>query len=149
MNTSVMKFKELRNEEGMLSALVIKAEDIKELQENLKPNSALSNYLNDVQLAREEEMEALQTILPNGHTIAETNKMAAKVTEDIHREAFSKGVPMFYRDERTKDKEFVRANPDGSEDLVYLDLQTDEYILMKNLLGPGKGYWSYLLHSIH
>lgn len=43
MNTRVMKFKELRNEEGMLSALVIKAEDIKGLQENLKPNSALSN----------------------------------------------------------------------------------------------------------
>lgn len=147
MNTRVMKFKELRNQEGVLSALVIKAEDIKELQENLKPNSALSIYLSEVQSSREEEMEALQTMLPNGHTIAETNKMAAKVTEDIHREAFAKGVPMFYRDERTSGKEFVRANPDGSEDLVSYSIEERDHKFIKNLSPAGKGYWSYLLNS--
>lgn len=147
MNTRVMKFKELRSEEGILSALVIKAEDIKELQENLKPNSALPHYLREVQSAREDEIEALQTMLPNGHTIAKTNKIATKVTENIHRDAFSKGVPMFYRDERTKGNEFVRANPNGSEDLVTYSSEEREHKFIKHLLPAGKGYWSYLLKS--
>ncbi len=83
--------------------------------------------------------------MPNGSTIAQTNQKTAKHTEEIHREAFSKGVPMFYRDERAKaPKEFVRANPDGSEDLVTYDMATRSYSVLKSLLPAGKGYWSKL-----
>src|SRR5690606_18794101 len=103
------------------------------------------DYFDSLQSDREDEKRNLKQRMPNGLTVAETNEKMAKLTEDIHRDAFSKGVPMFYRDERAKaPKEFIRANPDGSEDLVSYDLTTRNYSVIKSLLPAGKGYWSKL-----
>jgi len=60
----------------------------------------------------------MEQLMPNGLTVAETNREMAKTTEELYKNAFSKGLPLFYRDERTNTPgEFVRANPDGSEDI--------------------------------
>ncbi|MFI5139562.1 MAG: hypothetical protein ACHQIM_17210, partial [Sphingobacteriales bacterium] len=102
-------------------------------------------YLKKI-LSSPDEQVSDNEIMPNGITIAETNKRTALITEELYMHAFEKGVPMFYRDNRVKyPKEFIRANPDGSEDLVTYNLEKRNYTLMKNLAPPGKGYWSYLI----
>ncbi|MDX3915621.1 MAG: hypothetical protein QHC79_18895 [Pseudosphingobacterium sp.] len=145
MNTGIMKLKEIRDERGTLSGVLIPADDIRELKESLKTGSKFFDYFDSLQSDREDEKRNIKQRMPNGLTVAETNQKTAKLTEDIHRDAFSKGVPMFYRDERAKaPKEFIRANPDGSEDLVSYDLATRSYSVLKSLLPAGKGYWSKL-----
>jgi len=82
-------------------------------------------------------------ILSNGKTIAETEAAATAMTRALYAEAFRKGVPMFYRDSRAqRATEFVRANPDGSEDLVSFNARTRSYTLIKNLVTAGKGFWA-------
>lgn len=148
MNNRMMKVKELRNDQGLISGLVISADDIMELKTSLKPDSSFFQYVENLQADIDHIKRASSEIMPNGLTLAESNKRMAKATEDLHRSAFERGIPMYYRDERTNPpKEFVRANPDGSEDLVSLDLDTDQYSLIKRLAQPGKGYWSYLLKA--
>ena len=134
-----MKLQEIRNKKGILSGILIPADDIKKLQQSLKVDSELFEYFNQLQF---DHQESEQT-----STIDKVNKNTTKRTLEIHEEAFSKGVPMFYRDERAKaPKEFIRANPDGSEDLVEYDIATRSYAVVKPLLPAGKGYWSNVSH---
>ncbi|WP_157278554.1 hypothetical protein [Olivibacter sitiensis] len=145
MSADVMKLKEIRDEQGAISGVLIPTDDFKELKESLKTGSKFFDYFDNLQSDRDNEKRNLDQLMPNGLTVAETNEKTAKITEDIHREAFSMGVPMFYRDERAKaPKEFIRANPDGSEDLVSYDMATRSYSVLKSLLPAGKGYWSKL-----
>ena len=84
-------------------------------------------------------------MLTNGLTIAETNKAGAKLTEELYQHAFEKGIPMYYQDNRTKDPdEFIRANPDGSEDLIFYDFENDNRTLVKKLVPPAKGKFAHL-----
>lgn len=145
MSADVMKLKEIRDEKGTLSGVLIPADDIRELKESLKTDSKFFDYFDSLQSDRDNEKRNLDQLMPNGLTVAETNEKTGKLTTEIHKEAFSKGVPMFYRDERAKaPKEFIRANPDGSEDLVRYDMATRSYSVLKSLLPAGKGYWSKL-----
>jgi len=94
------------------------------------------------------EEDPFEQLMPNGLTVAETNERTARITEAIHREAFAKGFPMFYRDERAKaQNEFIRANPDGSEDLILYDMDTSSYSVIAPLLPAGKGYWARLSNA--
>ena len=80
-------------------------------------------------------------------SIQEQHEAMSKRTEELYRDSFQRGISMYYRDERaTPPKQFIRANPDGSEDLVSLDAQTRQYTLIANLLPAGKGHWAYLAH---
>lgn len=89
-----------------------------------------------------------ELILPNGKTIAETEAVAFSMTRALYAEAFSKGVPMFYRDNRAQTAtEFVRANPDGSEDLVSFDASSRSYTLIQNLVTAGKGFWAEVMRK--
>lgn len=142
--TYTMKLTELKNEKGLLSGIIVPVADFRELKTIVKPGTPFYTYLNRA-LSAQPEPNGDKDIMSNGHTIDETNKTAALITEELYMYAFEKGVPMFYRDNRVKSpKEFIRANPDGSEDLVTYNLEKRDYTLVKNLLPPGKGYWSYL-----
>ncbi|MDR1274305.1 MAG: hypothetical protein LBK12_07130 [Odoribacteraceae bacterium] len=68
--------------------------------------------------------------------------------EAIYIDAWEKGVSPRYRDARCKkSNHFISANPDGSEDLVALDMENESFtILQKNITPRGKGYFSYLLN---
>jgi len=141
-----MKLRELKNENGLLSGLIIPAEDFTELKESIKSGTAFFQYLDRLLSGQEIQDSISQPILPNGLTIAETNNITAIATERLYMDAFDKQIPMFYRDGRLKNpKEFIRANPDGSEDLVSYDIDKRDYTLVKKLVPPGKGYWSYLI----
>lgn len=143
---SIMKLRELKNENGLLSGLIIPAEDFTELKESIKSGTAFFQYLDRLLSGQEIQDSISQPILPNGLTIAETNNITAIATERLYMDAFDKQIPMFYRDGRLKNpKEFIRANPDGSEDLVSYDIDKRDYTLVKKLVPPGKGYWSYLI----
>jgi len=140
-----MNVTELKNDKGVISGIVIPSADFRELKISVNPKAPFYAYISRV-LSEQPKSEEL--ILPNGHTIDETNKMTALTIEELYRHAFEKGVPMFYQDERTKGpKEFIRANPDGSEDLISYNLKKRNYTVIKKLLPPGKGYWAYLLRT--
>ncbi|GLU54937.1 hypothetical protein [Dyadobacter frigoris] len=140
-----MAVKELRYENGRLLGLFIPIEDIEGLKGDLKTDSHFLSYLDELLFKQQESEPALQELLPNGLSSQQTNDRAAKVITNLHREAFSKGVPMYYRDARaTPPKEFIRANPNGSEDLVSLDISTAEYTLIKHLVPKGEGSWAFV-----
>lgn len=109
-----MNIKVLRNKSGIVSGVVIPTED-----------------------------RVAVIMLPHGKTIAETEQDAFVLTRAMYANGFRKGVPMFYRDKRVRSsQEFVRVNPDGSEDLVSFDVSTRSYTLIKNLALAGKGFWA-------
>ena len=68
--------------------------------------------------------------------------------EEIYVDAWKKGVSPRYRDMRCKkNNHFIAANPDGSEDLVALDVDNEKFIvLQKNITPQGEGHFSYLLN---
>ena len=141
-----MAVKEMRYENGRLSGLFIPIEDIEELKGDLKSDSQFLSYLDGILFKQQESEPASQKPLPNGLSLQQTNDKAAEVIINLHREAFSKGLPMYYRDARaTPPKEFIRANPDGSEDLVSLDLSTADYTLIKHLVSKGRGSWAFVI----
>ncbi len=66
-------------------------------------------------------------------------------TVELYRQAFSLGLSLNNRDSRCQaDAEFVKFNPDGSEDLYCMgeDLKTE--IFIHQLVPPGQGKWAYL-----
>ena len=71
-----------------------------------------------------------------------------KKIEEIYINAWKKGVSPRYRDMRCKkNNHFIAANPDGSEDLVALDVENEKFtVVQKNITPQGKGYFSYLLN---
>ena len=71
-----------------------------------------------------------------------------KKIEEIYIDAWEKGVSPRYRDMRCKENNhFIAANPDGSEDLVSLDLENEKFTtIQKNITPQGKGYFSYLMN---
>lgn len=141
-----MGVSELRYENGRLSGLFIPIEDIEELRDELKSGSRFLDYLDELLSKQQRPDTALQQPLPNGLSLQQTNDKAEEAVKNLHRDAFSKGVAMYYRDLRaTPPKEFIRANPDGSEDLVSLDLSTAEYALIRHLVPQRKGSWAFLL----
>lgn len=72
-------------------------------------------------------------------------KESQENVEALCWKAFSKGVSMDFLDERVKSKDqSIRANPDGSENLVELDINTREWHLLTPLVGAGQGRWVYL-----
>ncbi len=145
MNRDVMKLKEIRDKHGVLSGVLIPADDIRELKESLKTGSKFFDYFDSLHADKEDERRNPEQQMPKGLTVAETNRRMSRVTENLYRQAFSKGVSMFYNDERTrKPTEFIRANPDGSEDLVSYDIDTRSHSFLKQLLPAGKGKWAYL-----
>jgi len=95
-----------------------------------------------------DEMDPMGQLMPNGLTVAETNREMARTTEELYKNAFSKGFPMFYRDERANAPgEFIRANPDGSEDLVVYDMGARTYSVVERLMPSGKGLWARAAHE--
>jgi hypothetical protein len=139
-----MNVKELKNENGSLSGIMIPANDFSELKNSVKSGTPLYTYLDSLLIAATDENHE-EITLENGLSIAETNKRSALFTEALYRQAFEKNVPVYYQDERTSGPdEFIRANPDGSEDLVLYDFENDTRSLLKNLIPPAKGQFAYL-----
>jgi len=47
-----------------------------------------------------------------------------------------------------KSNHFIAANSDGSEDLVALDVENENFtVVQKNITPQGEGYFSYLLNE--
>jgi hypothetical protein len=141
-----MKVKVLKNKSGILSGLVIPVEELNEVKGSIKNDSELFRIIEDILNNQKVASLKSETVLSSGRTVTETEEEAQKITDNLYADAFRKGIPMFYKDDRSKTlTHFIRANPDGSEDLVNFDVAKGEYTLIKNLLSSGAGYWSYLL----
>ncbi|MGH2622668.1 MAG: hypothetical protein ACRDE7_03300 [Sphingobacterium sp.] len=116
MQIGIMKVKEIRNEQGIRSGIPIPADDIKELKKSLKAASKFYDYF---QSDKKVEKRNLDELMSNELPVTEANERTTRLTEEIHKKAFSKCVPMSYRDKRAKvPKEFLRSKPGGSEELV-------------------------------
>jgi hypothetical protein len=83
--------------------------------------------------------------LPSGLTIEQMEEHSAKKGDEIYIQAFAAGHPRYYIDERCGKEQVIRANADGSEDLVYMDWRTGDEMLISRLVEKGKGKFSYLL----
>lgn len=141
-----MKIKVLKNKSGILSGVVIPVEGLDELKGLIKSDTELYKVLDDLlNIQRVSELKK-ETVLSSGRTAFEIEAEAQIITDKLYADAFSKGIPMFYKDDRAASStQFIRANPDGSEDLVDFDSTKREYTLLRKLVSAGKGYWSYLI----
>lgn len=79
--------------------------------------------------------------LPNGRTVKEVYENVRKEVERIYLEAWRKGISVPFFD--GKGNTFL-ANPDGSEDLVQLDLHSRTYNIIRRTAAPGQGRFAYL-----
>lgn len=141
-----MKIKVLKNKSGILSGVVIPVEGLDELKGLIKSDTELYKVLDDLLNTQRVSELKKETVLSSGRTAFEIEAEAQIITDKLYADAFSKGIPMFYKDDRAASStQFIRANPDGSEDLVDFDSTKREYTLLRKLVSAGKGYWSYLI----
>ena len=139
-----MKVTEIKNGEGNISGIMIPVSDFSEIRDSVKEGTRFYNYLQEL-LSSSSESDEDQEILSNGRTITETNRLSASLAGQIYAYAFEKDVAMFYRDDRSLgEHEFIRANPDGSEDLIEFDIETRKDTFLRNLLPAGKGQYANL-----
>jgi len=83
-----------------------------------------------------------------GKTVRELEAESRSIVDLIYIEDFAKGVSTAYKDERcAHPRQFIRAHPDGSEDLILYNLVSEEEIVLQRLAEPGKGKRSYLLQD--
>ncbi|CAN5517769.1 hypothetical protein BH10BAC4_BH10BAC4_23580 [soil metagenome] len=141
-----MKVKVLKNKSGILSGLVIPVEELNALKGSLKNGTELFGIIEELLNTQQTVYLKNETIFSSGRTVTETEVEAQKITDKLYADAFSKGIPMFYKDCRSRDlTQFIRANPDGSENLVHFDVSKGEYTFIKSLVSSSARYWSYLL----
>ena len=100
-------------------------------------------------LSKEEIQKfAEEYILPSGLTVKEAEEQSQNNVEAIFIETFAKGFPIYYKDERcTEKRHLIRAMPDGSEDLIDFEWETEKETLIKQLLPPGDGKFAHLLND--
>lgn len=143
-----MKIQVLKNESGILSGVVIPAEELNELRSSLKNDSEFFKALEGILNGQNGQSDKSEIVLSSGLTLSQFEKRAQEITNKLYSDAFQKGLPMYYKDDRTQESShFVRANPDGSEDLVSFDPDKREYSYIKLLVPAGKGYWSHLISA--
>lgn len=77
-------------------------------------------------------------ILPNGHTIGETELLHNERIKALYAEYWSKGIAPKYQDERcTEPTQFIAVNQDGSEDLVRFNPESRAYTTICRLTEAG------------
>lgn len=150
MNGHIMKLKEIRNDQGLISGVMISTEDFNEFKASLKPDTTLFQDMDSLQTSLAHQERAINEVMANGRTVAETNERTTKVTLDVYRNSFDRNIPVRYRDERTlSPDEFIQANPDGSEDLVKYNIASRSHTVIKRLVEKGKGNIYQLLTASH
>lgn len=143
-----MKMTVLKNESGMLSGVVIPAEELNELKRSLKDDSEFFKTLVAILNGDKDSPAKSEITLSSGSTLSQFESKTREITRKLYSDAFKKGLPMYYKDGRTKEaSHFIRANPDGSEDLVSFDPTEREYTFIQHLAPAGKGYWSDLISA--
>lgn len=80
--------------------------------------------------------------LTNGKTIAQVEEEMKHGIEQLYLDAWAKGVSVPYCDENYQ---LHLANPDGSDDLVDFDAETQKYTFLSRSAEPGEGRFAYLL----
>lgn len=81
-------------------------------------------------------------ILPNGRTIAETEHLHNERIKALYIECWNKDISPTFRDDRcTEPNLYIKANKDGSEDLVRFDTENRTYTHVRRLSEAGQGYF--------
>ena len=89
-----------------------------------------------------------ENILPSGLSLNQAEEEGFKLVEAEYIKSFISGHSRYYSDERSAGKkQSIRANADGSEDLIEFDRQTGNETLIRNLVPVGKGKYAYLLRD--
>jgi len=97
-------------------------------------------------MASEYEKFREEHILPSGLTPKQAEEEGRRRVEVDYLEAFALGLSRYYEDERCSgERETIRANADGSEDLVDYEWETRKATLLKRLQPAGMGKYAYLL----
>ena len=80
--------------------------------------------------------------LSNGKTVRRIYQDVRKEVERIYLEGWAKGIAIPFWDGNGN---YYLANPDGSEDLVSYDVDTNTYHVLARVSQPGQGAYAYLL----
>lgn len=119
------------------------------LNNTVRPSSPIYELMEKLTLPPETQKCKKEYQLSSGRSIKEVERSSRNRIEGIYIDAFAKGLPRYYKDDGcTSKKNLIRANPDGSEDLINLDWKTREEVLVRHLLPAGQGKFSYLLRQI-
>lgn len=130
------------------SGVLIPLKDWEQLNATVKPHTPIYELMEKLTVPEEIRSVKEGYVLSSGLTIQEVEAESRDNVEDIYIKAFAKGLPRYYEDERcTSEKHMIRANPDGSEDLVDFDWQTGAETFIKNLFPAAKGKFAYLLYD--
>jgi hypothetical protein len=130
------------------SGVLIPLEDWDQLNTTVKPHTPIYNLMEELTVPAAIRPVKEGYMLPSGLTIQEAEQVSRNNVEDIYIKAFAKELPRYYEDERcTGEKNMIRANPDGSEDLVDFNWQDGTETFIQHLVPPGKGKFAYLLHD--
>jgi len=93
-------------------------------------------------------MDKSQIFMSSGVSAQAFEDAVAATTTALYRHAFSLGLSLNNRDSRCEaDGEFVKFNPDGSEDLYCMGDDFKTEIFIRQLVPPGEGKWAYLQKS--
>ena len=144
-----MALKVIVNSDKKPSGVFIPLEDWAELNGTVKPYSPIYDLMEELTLPQTSIKFREGYVLPSGVTVKEVEQLSRTNVEAIYIDAFLKGIPRYYEDERcTAEKQAIRAMPDGSEDLTDFDWQTGKQTFIKKLVPAGKGKFAYLLHDL-
>lgn len=143
-----MALQVVMNNEKKPSGVFIPLEDWAELNDTVRPSSPIYDLMEELTLSPEIRKFKEEYHLSSGRSIKEVERSSRNRIETIYIDAFAKGLPRYYKDDRcTNKKNLIRANPDGSEDLIDFDWKTREEVLVRHLVPTGQGKFAYLLND--
>lgn len=144
-----MNIKALTSKSGTLSGIIIPVEELQDVRDSIKSNTEFYKIIDDLLTDQTDNtLEKVETVFASGLNRLQVEEEAKRIADKLYTDAFRMGIPMFYKDDRIEDvKQFIRANPDGSEDLVTMDPLDKKFSLIKKLASAGQGRWSYLISA--
>jgi hypothetical protein len=139
-----MRLTKIKNERGELAGILIPPSEFTAVINDVKKGSPLHQQLQGLMESKEHpEVDAV--LLPTNHTTEQANAPMLAMAEEAFRLVFAMGQPYYYNDGRCGNPgELIRANPDGSEDLVACNFAQGGMYVIKQLAAPGSGQFAYL-----
>jgi len=128
--------------------ILIDVADFDTIEKEIKPGGILHHAIFRVRCMQNQN----DTVLPSGITVREFNQQENKILLQEVFKRFEKGLPFSYQDERSDVKGknfFIKAQPDGSEFLMRMDIESNErkMVAIEQITPEGHGQYYLRLYG--